>query len=1113
MKRNPTSPLRLSRYYLAALLIGPLPALAQSIPNPSFEDSANFINGPGYITSGSPANGPINGWTASHNDRTGINPSGTTPFADNGAIPNGAKVAFLQAVSGAVPKLETTATGLTPGTKYHISFRTNARNNTAGQLPHLVFSTPGSGSPTVTAEIQRVATAINTTPYRYVGYDFTATGTEQLIRIENTKNADHTLLLDDFKIAASQNAWSTIAWTGDSTDIFDASYAYTHAYNFNGPFVRVNNVAFLPATVSQAGYFTLSGLNSTHGGLGATENLVTGSSKTLAGPFIYGGDPGITLQNLKPNTTYVASIYGVAWDTLPYNRSATFTSNVAGSEPYTVNLDQFNRGNGLIVQYKYTTDALGTPVTISYPPLSSSASAGTFHTSGFSNREATPSTPSDWTASPWTNDSDSGVSSTQPYTHAYKFGAAGNFNLNGVAFTGVAGANPSATGASAFTTSGLPSVFGGDVNEVTGGGAPLAKDFLYGGFPSTFNVSGLTPGKQYVFTLYTVGWNDGLREASLTGPGSSRNVLDQSALGDNKGTRFEYTYTAPANGTANFVIYGRDGVKSIHCYGFSNRATDPFVDKAPEITAQPVGANVGVGFSHTLRVGALGSPGMTYQWKKGTQDVPGATGPELVLANVTSGDAGDYTVVITNSVTSVTSNVASVVVRENAPGNFSTGIGPDGLARAAGQIDPNFKIIVNPDNPDSEVAYVQSGLPGSWLPNSATSVWIGPRQVTQFAKGAPVQDGTVEPAGTYVYRMTVDLTNFDLNTVTLSGRWSSDNAGTAIRVNGQALTGFTNTVGNTFANWVPFTVDNAAVPGGWLSGPNTVDFVVNNLTEGYTGLRVDQVQVNGQLPPNTAPHIGIQPQSLTGPHGATVLLGVGASGTSPLGYQWYKGNTPLDGETGRSLAVQISDLTSGGDFKVAVSNSVTTVQSAVATINVTNAVPVVTADLLDTPKDTPLEITPIFDLLNNDTDGDGDLLALHGFSATTSKGGTVVQNLDVLTYTPPAGFEGIDTFTYTVDDGLWGGVSPAGTVTIVVGNAAVAAPQGLGVALSGGDIVANFTGTPGGSYTLQRSITLAADSWVDVDTDTASAQGAVQLTDQDPPLPKAFYRISYLAQP
>jgi hypothetical protein len=31
-----------------------------------------------------------------------------------------------------------------------------------------------------------------------------------------------------------------------------------------------------------------------------------------------------------------------------------------------------------------------------------------------------------------------------------------------------------------------------------------------------------------------------------------------------------------------------------------------------------------------------------------------------------------------------------------------------------------------------------------------------------------------------------------------------------------------------------------------------------------------------------------------------------------------------------------------------------------------------------------------------------------------------------------------------------------------------------------------------------------------VDTDTASAEGAVQLTDPDPVLPRAFYRISYL---
>jgi hypothetical protein len=60
-----------------------------------------------------------------------------------------------------------------------------------------------------------------------------------------------------------------------------------------------------------------------------------------------------------------------------------------------------------------------------------------------------------------------------------------------------------------------------------------------------------------------------------------------------------------------------------------------------------------------------------------------------------------------------------------------------------------------------------------------------------------------------------------------------------------------------------------------------------------------------------------------------------------------------------------------------------------------------------------------------------------------------------------------------------------------------------------GDVTVSFTGSPGGVYTLQRSTTLNANDWADVDSDTAPGSGAVTLTDPDPPAVKAFYRVSY----
>ena len=83
------------RTLLAFLTLLLAPALrAQSIPNPSFEANS-FAFFPGYANVG--GNAGITGWTVTGN--AGLNPAGGNPFADNGATPQGANVAFVQSVA------------------------------------------------------------------------------------------------------------------------------------------------------------------------------------------------------------------------------------------------------------------------------------------------------------------------------------------------------------------------------------------------------------------------------------------------------------------------------------------------------------------------------------------------------------------------------------------------------------------------------------------------------------------------------------------------------------------------------------------------------------------------------------------------------------------------------------------------------------------------------------------------------------------------------------------------------------------------------------------------------------------------------------------------------
>ncbi|MBX3750330.1 MAG: immunoglobulin domain-containing protein [Opitutaceae bacterium] len=89
---------------------------------------------------------------------------------------------------------------------------------------------------------------------------------------------------------------------------------------------------------------------------------------------------------------------------------------------------------------------------------------------------------------------------------------------------------------------------------------------------------------------------------------------------------------------------------------------------APPIAAivTPAGgtSNVPQGTSLTLTANVTSDGATSYQWFKGGVDIPDATGPGLTLDNVQAGDAGSYTVVVTNAAGSDTSD--PIVVSVNA---------------------------------------------------------------------------------------------------------------------------------------------------------------------------------------------------------------------------------------------------------------------------------------------------------------------------------------------------------------------------------------------------------------------------------------------------------------
>ena len=117
-------------------------------------------------------------------------------------------------------------------------------------------------------------------------------------------------------------------------------------------------------------------------------------------------------------------------------------------------------------------------------------------------------------------------------------------------------------------------------------------------------------------------------------------------------------FNGAMTGEATITLTGLDGD--------GNRATTSFLvtvrSLVPTITSQPLGRAVGIGGSIAFSVTAESDAALTYQWRKNSQNIAGATGSTLNLANVKVSDAGVYDVQVSNDRGSVTSSQSFLTV-------------------------------------------------------------------------------------------------------------------------------------------------------------------------------------------------------------------------------------------------------------------------------------------------------------------------------------------------------------------------------------------------------------------------------------------------------------------
>lgn len=142
-------------------------------------------------------------------------------------------------------------------------------------------------------------------------------------------------------------------------------------------------------------------------------------------------------------------------------------------------------------------------------------------------------------------------------------------------------------------------------------------------------------------------------------------------------------------------------------------------------------------------------------------------------------------------------------------------------------------------------------------------------------------------------------------------------------------------------------------------------------------------------------------------------------------------------------------------------------------------------------------------LLAGATDPDNDPVVVAALARTSTAGGVVEMDGTHIRYTPPAGFTGADTFTYTLGDGAGG--RTVGTVSVMV-QARPAALNELAITIDAEGVpTVHSTGIPWSSYAVEASTDL--QQWARIATVGVPADGLFEFSDPDAPLhPVRFYR-------
>ncbi|MGZ5508771.1 MAG: immunoglobulin domain-containing protein, partial [Limisphaerales bacterium] len=150
--------------------------------------------------------------------------------------------------------------------------------------------------------------------------------------------------------------------------------------------------------------------------------------------------------------------------------------------------------------------------------------------------------------------------------------------------------------------------------------------------------------------------------ATQFGSGNSTNTVCAALRANGKVTFWGGPISLPTNVVAPASISNATAIAVGYTDGLAL-----VNDGSPQLILPPVGGTAYSGRDFMLISKAVGSTVITYQWLRDGSVITGATNATLALTNMQSTDAGNYQVVVSNALGSVTSVAAPVKVTDMRP--------------------------------------------------------------------------------------------------------------------------------------------------------------------------------------------------------------------------------------------------------------------------------------------------------------------------------------------------------------------------------------------------------------------------------------------------------------